>query len=72
MNVVLYFSGSVILDENTLLQSITTSDSPPIKLSEWLKLPEEQQDNYILKSAIEAIQNGVDDEWEQLNLTKEV
>lgn len=71
MSVVLYFSGSVTLDENTLFQS-TTNDSPPIKLSEWLKLSQEQQEDYILENAIEAIRSGVDDEWEQLDLIKEV
>lgn len=62
MKVVLNFAGSVVLDEHTLMQSIV-DDCPPIKVVDWLKLPEEQRDNYIVENAVEAIKNGTDDEW---------
>ena len=67
MKVVLSFSGSVVLNDDTLMQSIV--DCQPIKLSDWLKLPEQEKDNYILDNAVEAIKNGTDDEWEQLDLS---
>lgn len=69
--VFLDFSGWVRLNSETNMQYIGEEDDRPaiIAIADWVKLPQEQRQMYILEDAIAAIRDSEDLEYENLQLT---
>lgn len=69
--VFLDFSGWVRLNSQTNMQYIGEEDDRPtiITIADWVKLPQEQREMYILEDAIAAIRDSDDLEYEDLKLT---
>lgn len=69
--VFLDFSGWVRLNSETNMQYIGEEDDRPtiITIADWVKLPQEQREMYILEDAIAAIRDSDDLEYEDLKLT---
>ena len=69
--VFLDFSGWVRLNSQTNMQYIGVEDDRPaiITIADWVKLPEEQREMYILEDAIAAIRDSDDLEYNDLKLT---
>ena len=67
--IILEYSGWVELHPDTKMQYTGDQDRPDITVAEWSKLTQEQQSEYVIEFAHQAIENGIEGEWSELSIS---
>jgi hypothetical protein len=67
--VVMEFSGWAVLAPNTQMELVDTDPvAQPITVEEWMSLPEEQQELYMLSDFAQAMRDSLEYAFEELRL----